>query len=57
MPAVDRWVIQQAVRLLAHADPALRLEVNVSGESMADDELTQRARVPSWRRPASTPRA
>ena len=41
MPAVDRWVVQQAVRLLAHAGPPLRVEVNVSGESMADDELAR----------------
>ena len=41
MPAVDRWVVRQAVRLLADADPSLRLEVNVSGESLADDELTK----------------
>jgi diguanylate cyclase (GGDEF)-like protein/PAS domain S-box-containing protein len=40
MPAVDRWVIHQAARLLAKTDPALRLEVNVSGESIADGELT-----------------
>jgi diguanylate cyclase (GGDEF)-like protein/PAS domain S-box-containing protein len=39
MPAVDRWVVRRAVRLLADADPSLRLEVNVSGESIADDEL------------------
>ncbi len=39
MPAIDRWVIRQAVRLLAETGPALRLEVNVSGESMAGDEL------------------
>jgi diguanylate cyclase (GGDEF)-like protein/PAS domain S-box-containing protein len=39
MPAVDRWVVRQAVRLLADSDPSLRVEVNVSGESMADDEL------------------
>ena len=39
MPPVDRWVIRQAVRLLAHARPSLRVEVNVSGESMADNEL------------------
>ena len=38
MPAVDRWVVHQAVRLLANIDPALRLEVNVSGESMADED-------------------
>jgi len=41
MPAVDRWVIQQAVRLLADTHAGLLLEVNVSGESMADDSLTQ----------------
>ena len=41
MPAVDRWVIEQAVRLLADTDAGLKLEVNVSGESMADDALTQ----------------
>jgi diguanylate cyclase (GGDEF)-like protein/PAS domain S-box-containing protein len=41
MPAVDRWVIQQAVRLLADTDAALRLEVNVSGKSLADEALTQ----------------
>ena len=40
MAAVDRWVIHQAVRLLANTDPAVRLEVNVSGQSLADDELT-----------------
>ncbi len=40
MPAVDRWVIQQAVRLLTETDPSLCLEVNVSGESMTDDALT-----------------
>jgi diguanylate cyclase (GGDEF)-like protein len=39
MPSVDRWVIEQAVRLLAETDAGLRLEVNVSGESMNDDEL------------------
>ena len=39
MPAVDRWVVRRAVRMLADADPSLRLEVNVSGESIADDEL------------------
>ena len=39
MPAVDRWVAREAVRLLADADPALRVEINVSGETMADDEL------------------
>ncbi len=41
MPAVDRWVIQQAVRLLADTHAGLLLEVNISGESMADDALTQ----------------
>ena len=41
MPAVDRWVVRQAVRLLAGADQSLRLEVNISGESMADDELAK----------------
>ena len=41
MPSVDRWVIQQAVRLLADTDARLKLEVNVSGESMADETLTQ----------------
>ena len=44
MPAVDRWVIRQAVRLLAQADASLRLEVNVSGESMADEEVTKALR-------------
>jgi diguanylate cyclase (GGDEF)-like protein/PAS domain S-box-containing protein len=39
MPQVDRWVIGEAVRLLAAMDPALRLEVNVSAASIADDEL------------------
>ena len=40
MPSVDRWVIRQAVRLLAHAGRPLRVEVNVSGESMANSDLT-----------------
>ena len=40
MPAVDRWVIERAVQLLADTDPSICLEVNVSGESMADDALT-----------------
>ena len=40
MPAVDRWVVRQAVQILAESDPALRLEVNVSGESIADDAMT-----------------
>ncbi|MGH2837260.1 MAG: putative bifunctional diguanylate cyclase/phosphodiesterase [Thermoleophilaceae bacterium] len=40
MPAVDRWVVRQAVRLLAESDPTLKLEVNVSGESLEDEELT-----------------
>ncbi len=39
MPAVDRWVARRAVGLLADADPALCLEINVSGESIADEEL------------------
>ena len=41
MPAVDRWVVQQAVRLLADTDSALRLEVNVSSKSIADEALMQ----------------
>ena len=40
MPSVDRWVIRQAVRLLAHAGRPLRVEVNVSGESMTNSDLT-----------------
>ena len=47
MPAVDRWVVRQAVQILAESDPALRLEVNVSGESIADDTITARSN-PSW---------
>jgi diguanylate cyclase (GGDEF)-like protein/PAS domain S-box-containing protein len=39
MPQVDRWVVRAAVRLLAATEPELRLEVNVSGESMMDPEL------------------
>ena len=41
MPAVDRWVVKEAVDLLAATDPSLQLEVNVSGESIADDALTR----------------
>ena len=41
MPSVDQWVVQQAIRLLAAADPSLCVEVNVSGESMVDDSLTK----------------
>jgi diguanylate cyclase (GGDEF)-like protein/PAS domain S-box-containing protein len=39
MVSVDRWVVRRAVRMLADADPKLRLEVNVCGESIADEEL------------------
>ena len=41
MPAVDRWVLHQAVRLLANTDPEVRFEVNVSGGSLGDEELTR----------------
>jgi diguanylate cyclase (GGDEF)-like protein/PAS domain S-box-containing protein len=41
MPAVDRWVIDQAVRLLAHTEPEVRLSVNVSGGSLGNEELTR----------------
>jgi diguanylate cyclase (GGDEF)-like protein len=39
MPAVDSWVVANAVRLLGEVDPSLRLEVNVSGESAAGGEV------------------
>jgi EAL domain-containing protein (putative c-di-GMP-specific phosphodiesterase class I) len=41
MPAVDRWVLHQAVQLLANTDPGVRLEVNVSGGSLGDEDLTR----------------
>jgi len=41
MPAVDRWVVKEAVDLLAATDASLQLEVNVSGDSIADDALTR----------------
>jgi diguanylate cyclase (GGDEF)-like protein/PAS domain S-box-containing protein len=39
MPAVDRWVAGEAIDLLARCDSTVRLEVNVSGESMGDEAL------------------
>lgn len=39
MPAVDAWVIGRAVELLARSEATTRLEVNVSGESLAGDAL------------------
>ena len=41
MPAVDRWVLRHTVQLLAETDPGVRFEVNVSGESMADEDLVR----------------
>jgi len=40
MATVDRWVVREAVRLLSELDPALKLEVNVSGETAADEGFT-----------------
>ena len=39
MPAVDSWVVARAAALLAEIDPSLRLEVNISGESLTGEEL------------------
>lgn len=39
MPEIDQWVIHHAVELLHQADDELRLEVNVSAESVADHRL------------------
>ena len=39
MPEVDRWVLREAVKLLAESDPSLRVEVNVSAETVVDCEL------------------
>jgi diguanylate cyclase (GGDEF)-like protein/PAS domain S-box-containing protein len=41
MPAVDRWVVKEAIGLLSATDAPLQLEINVSGESIADDALTR----------------
>jgi diguanylate cyclase (GGDEF)-like protein/PAS domain S-box-containing protein len=41
MPDVDRWVLRQAVQLLADTEPGLRLEVNISGESIADEGVVR----------------
>jgi diguanylate cyclase (GGDEF)-like protein/PAS domain S-box-containing protein len=41
MPAVDRWVLHSAVGLLAETDPSVRFEVNVSGESMSNEDLVR----------------
>jgi diguanylate cyclase (GGDEF)-like protein/PAS domain S-box-containing protein len=38
--AIDRWVVGEAIELLARA-PELRLEVNLSGRSMDDAQLLQ----------------
>ncbi len=42
MPAIDRWVVDRTLRLLAryyampHADPDMRFAVNLSGQSLGD---------------------
>ncbi len=38
---IDRWVLRNAIGLLAEYGPDLRLEVNLSGKSLADAELPE----------------
>jgi diguanylate cyclase (GGDEF)-like protein/PAS domain S-box-containing protein len=40
---IDRWVVREAIRLLA-AHPGLELEVNLSGRSMDDDDVVRAVR-------------
>ena len=45
MPAIDRWVAEGAVKLLAELDEPLQVEINVSGESAAGDEVPDALRA------------
>ncbi|GAA1878110.1 sensor domain-containing protein [Lapillicoccus jejuensis] len=52
MPALDTWVVERALGLLAslrRLDPLFRLEVNLSGHSIGDDRV-ERALVEGLRR-------
>jgi diguanylate cyclase (GGDEF)-like protein len=44
MQEIDRWVVRQSIKMLAELqnhDPALRLEVNLSGPALTDDRLVE----------------
>jgi EAL domain-containing protein (putative c-di-GMP-specific phosphodiesterase class I) len=36
---IDRWVVREAIALLRHAQPGVRLQVNISGRSLSDSDF------------------